>query len=198
MLGLLCALLWVGARIPTYAYFMIPEEFTEVEIKERMVEECYDFGLNVTRQCLIEFSGPHPITLLHAWKRSDDVSDYYALEVMRLRVRYLITVEIPVREEPEKKYLYSVKILNEESPSGSHWFQPPDDILEKAMNAVKAEYASAELTNVAVFKTVMNVNLYAQMLVCVTVDAERMLFDVALERAYGSKEDKVTGVKRIY
>jgi hypothetical protein len=198
MLGFFAAVLWYGARIPTYAYFNIPDEFTEVDIKEPIVEECYQFGVNISRQFLVEFSGPHPIVLLHAWKKTSGNGDFYGCEVMRLRERYLIKVHIPNPEEPEKKYFWSARALNEEIPSGAHWFNPPDDILDLAMDAVRKEYPDAELSNVAVFKTIMKVNMYAQMVLDVKKDSERMLLDISLERAFGSKEQHVKEIRRIY
>jgi hypothetical protein len=198
MLGLIAGLMWVGARIPTYAYFNIPDEYTEIEIKEPIVEECYEYAKNISNQFLVEFSGPHPVVLLHAWKKSTDRGDFYACEVMRLRVRYLLTVNIPVPEEPNAKYLWSVKILNEETASGSHWFEPPDELVDLVMSEVRKQYPDAELLNVAVFKTVMKVHLYGQMVLHVSAGSDRMLLDVSMERQFGSKEEKVTNIRRVY
>jgi hypothetical protein len=154
--------------------------------------------VNISRQFLVEFSGPHPIVLLHAWKKASASGDIYACEVMRLRERYLIKVHIPNPQEPEKKYLWSVRALNEEIPSGAHWFNPPDEILDLAMEAVRKEFPDVELSNVAVFKTIMKVNVYAQMVLDVKQGDERLLIDVSMERTFGSKEQRVTGIKRIY
>jgi hypothetical protein len=70
---MLCFLLarteWIGANYPTYKYFPLQQEYTEIDAKEQLVLGCYDYGINVTSKLIDDFQGPHPITLIHAWKR---------------------------------------------------------------------------------------------------------------------------------
>lgn len=192
----LIAVEWVGARFPTYKYFPIQEEYIEVDVKQPIVQACCEYGKNITRQFLDDFSGPHAITLIHAWKRVNETTgDFYAIEVMRLRVRYVITVNVP---EPDKFFLHSVRILNEEMPSGAHWFEPDEAIRDLAMTAVRQEYGEVRLRNVAVFKTMMKVKWMGQMVIDVEKDGERMLLDISIVKQFGAKEAVVESVKRIY
>jgi hypothetical protein len=45
----LIAVEWVGARFPTYKYFPIQEEYIEVDVKQPIVQACYECGKNITR-----------------------------------------------------------------------------------------------------------------------------------------------------
>jgi hypothetical protein len=189
---------WVGARHATYKYFMIAEDYTEVDAKDPIVVACYEYGLNITRQFLDDFSGPHPIVLIHAWKRTNDRGEFYACEVMRLRVRYLINVNIPDPNSPEDKYLHSVRILNEETPSGAHWFEPEEDMQTLVLDAVKEQLGEVTLRNVAVFKSFMKVKWVGQMVLDVNLGTERALLDVAIVKPFGAKNHTIESIKRIY
>jgi hypothetical protein len=187
---------WVGARFPTYKYFPLQAEYTEVDVKEPIVQACYEYGKNISRQFLDDFSGPHAITLIHAWKRVNETTgDFYAVEVMRLRIRYVITVNVP---EPNKFFLHSVRILNEETASGAHWFEPDEQTLELALAGVRKEYGEVKLRNVAVFKTLMKVKWIGQMVIDVEKDDERMLLDISIGKQFGAKEALVESIRRIY
>jgi hypothetical protein len=201
---MLCFLLswteWVGARFPTYKYFPIEQEFVEVDPKDPIVVECYNYGVNVTRAFLDDFQGPHPITPIHGWKRTaEGEGDYYAVEVMRLRIRYLVIVNIPDPATPAEKCLTSVRILNEEAAGGAHWFEADSDEKEKWMAAVKEKFGSdAILKNVVVYKTVMKVKTFGQIALDVELDDERMLIEVRTVREFGGKEHKIDSISRIY
>jgi hypothetical protein len=201
---MLCFLLtwteWTAASYPTYKYFPLEEEYTEVDPKEAIVQECYNYGVNVTSKFLDDFQGPHPIVLIHAWKRTlEEKGDFYAVEVMRLRIRYLIIVNIPIKSEPGEKFLHSVRILNEEAAGGAHWFQPEDEMVELALGAVKEKFGDEiDLRNVAVFKTVMKVATFGQMVIDVDIEGERALLDIRLVRKFGEKATVVESITRIY
>lgn len=195
MLALIAALCVSVAHFPTFKYFVIQDEYTEIDIKETIVQECFEYGRNVTSLFLDDFSGPHPITLLHAWHKSNEKGDFYACEVLRMKVRYLVTVNVV----NDAKYLYSVRILNEETASGAHWFQPSEDAVEMVMTAVKAKFGDdVELGNVAVFKTVMNMGTIGQMVLDCTKGDERMLLNVKIVKKFGAKEAVVEEVEKIY
>jgi hypothetical protein len=66
-----------------------------------------------------------------AWKCVNETTgNLYAVELMRLRIRYVIIVNVP---EPNKFFLHSVRILTEETASGAHWFEPDQQTLEFAL-----------------------------------------------------------------
>jgi hypothetical protein len=189
---------WIGARHATYKYFMISEDYSEVDIKDPIVVSCQQYGLNITRQFLDDFVGPHPVALIHAWKRTNDRGDFYACEVMRLRVRYLITVNIPDGSNPDQKFLHSVRILNEETPTGAHWFEPEEEMRTFVLDAVKEKYGTVTLKNVAVFKTYMKVKWVGQMVIDVLLGKERALLDVTVVKPFGAKNHTIESIKRIY
>jgi hypothetical protein len=45
-LGFLIVVAWVGARFPTNKYFPLQAEYTEVDVKEPIVQACYEYGKN--------------------------------------------------------------------------------------------------------------------------------------------------------
>ena len=189
---LLAALL---ARVPTYKYFVMQDGYVETDVKQTVVQECFEFGKNVTSLFLDEFTGPNPVTLLHAWRRETEKGEYYACEVLRMKTKYLITVNI----RDGNRYLHSVRILNEETESGTHWFKPTDDITELVMSELKKRFGEdLELENVAVYKTVMRMDTHGQFVVDCLKGDERMLIDVRLMKKFGAKEMTVEAVNRIY
>ncbi|KAK8900499.1 hypothetical protein M9Y10_002826 [Tritrichomonas musculus] len=189
----------VSARLPTYKYFVIPDGYVEIDIKEEIVKNCFEYGRDLVKKFLDEFSGPHPIVLLHAWHKKGDDGDYYACEVLRMKIRYLIIVHIPNTEKTENKFLHSVRILNEEGPGGVHWLHPPSDVLEETMKAINEKYGNdIKLRNVAVYKTVMKYNKFGQIVIDATKNDERMLFNVNLIQKFGESEFKVSSIDQIY
>ena len=185
----------IFARFPTYKYFVIPDGYTEVEIHEPIVQNAYEFAKEYLPKFLVEFQGPHAITLIHSWKKSEN-GDFYALELFRLRVRYLAIVH---NTDDGKFWIHSIKILNEETESGSHWFHPPEDVLDLTLVAVKEQYGQdLKLRNVAVYKTVMMHKTVGQMVIDVETSNERMLLDITLTKLFGERQFKVTEIKRVY
>ena len=183
------------ARFPTYKYFSMPDGYAEVDTKSEAVRACFEFGKNVTREFLDDFQGPQPIALLHAWKRVTEKGEYYACEVLRAKTKYLVTVNV----RDGARFLHSVRIMNEETESGAHWFQPGDDLTELVMGEVRKKFGEAtQLENVAVFKTVMRMDTYGQMAVDCVSGEDRMLLDVRLVKKFGAKEMIVETINRIY
>ena len=185
------------ARFPTYKYFVMADDYVEVDIKEPIVQECFEYGRNITKGFLEDFAGPYPIVLLHAWHRTTEKGEFYACEVLRTKIRYLITVNVV----NDQKYLYSVRILNEEMETGAHWFHPADEIVNQVMQEIKAKYGEeTELGNVAVFKTVMKMDTIAQMVIdCKNKsNNERMLIDVRLVKKFGQKDLIIDNMNRVY
>lgn len=193
------ACLAISARLPTYKYFVIPDGYVEINIKEDIVKSCFEYGRDLVKKFLDEFSGPHPIVLLHAWHKNGNDGDYYACEVLRMKIRYLLIIHIPNVEKTENKYLHSVRILNDDGPGGVHWLHPPADVLEEAMKAINEQYGNeVKLRNVSVYKTFMKYNKFAQIVIDATKGEERHLFNVQLVQKFGENEFKVTSVDQIY
>jgi len=185
----------IFARFPTYKYFVIPDGYSEIEIHDPDAQSAFEFGRDTVQKCLADFYGPHPITLLHAWKKAQD-GEYFALEVYRLRVKYLITVH---KTEEGKHYLHSVRIMNEETESGAHWFHPPEDVLDLCIAAAREQFGQdLNFRNVAVYRTVMAGKTTGQMLVDVETSNERMLISINLLKLFGERQFKITEIQRIY
>lgn len=187
-LALLCA------KFPTFKYFIIPDGYSEIDIHSPEVQEAYEFGKKVCPLFLDDFVGPHHITLIHAWHKEE--GNFYAVEVMRLRIRYLIKVQTM----PDgKHYIHSVRILNEEGPTGAHWFVPDDDLVDYVMQSLKKGYGDdLELIHVAVFKTVMRGDTHGQMVIDCKKGDERMLVNVSLFKKFGEEDLRVSKFERVY
>ncbi|OHT12452.1 hypothetical protein TRFO_17732 [Tritrichomonas foetus] len=197
LLSLACTTLC--ARLPTYKYFVIPDGYVETDIKEEIVQNCYNFSVDLVKKFLDDFTGPQPIVLLHAWNKKGDDGEYFACEVMRMKLKYLLIVHIPNIENAERKFLHSVRILNEETPSGAHWFHPPSDVLEIVMKGINEKYGNdVQLRNVAVYKTVMNYHKYGQIVIDTTKGEERMLFNIKLIQKFGEKSFQISSIEQIY
>lgn len=195
----LLSILSVVGHLPTYKYFVMHEDYQEVEIHEDIVQECFDYGKNTVQQFLDEFKGYSPTVLVHAWKRTNEKGDFYACEVFRQRLRYLITINIPNPEKPERKYIHSVRILNGETEGGAHWFHPTDEFTDFVMETVNEKFGDdVKLRNVAVFKTIMKGKTIAQMVLDVENDLERMLLDITLIKPFGEENFNIEEIKRIY
>ena len=185
-----------AANVPTYKYFNLPDGYVEVETKAAIVQKCFEYSRDLVRRFLDDFSGPHPIVLLHAWTKSSEDGSYYACEVLRNKLRYLLIVHIP---QDGEMYLHSVRILNSQTPSGTLWSHPPSEILEVAMSGVEAKFGEdAKLRNVAVYKTVMNYHKYAQMVVDVVKGDQRMLIDVRMVQKFGENSMQISSIEKIY
>ena len=196
---LFLSLFCLNARFPTYKYFVIPDGYVEIDIKEPIVQSSYEFGRDLVPKFLDDFKGPHPIVLLHAWHKVSDDGDYYACEVMRMKIFYLLIIHLPNKENPEEKYLHSIKILNEEGPGGSHWFHIPADVLEYTMSEINKKFGDEiKLRNVAVYKTHMKYDKFAQVVVDSTKGDERHLFDVRLIQKFGENHFNVSSIEEIY
>jgi hypothetical protein len=112
------------------------------------------------------------------------MGDFYAVEVMRLRIRYVISVNVP---EPNKFFLHSVHILTEEAASGAHPFEHDGQTLEFALAGARKECGEVKLRSAAVFKTLMTVKWIGQMFIDVEKDNEQMLLDIAIGKQVRGK-----------
>ena len=187
-------LLGLMVRMPTYKYFVIPDGYTEIEINDPKVQSAFEYGKDLVPKFLSCFSGPHPIVMTHAWTKTTEKSVFYAVEVLRQRQRYVITVRVTNGVQT----LHSVRILNEEGAGGDHWFRPEQKIVDLVMDGVKAKYPGSELRNVAVYHTQMAGKTTGQMVVDVTNGDAAHLVDVEIVKGFGEKEFKVVEVKEIY
>ena len=180
-------------NLPTYKYFVIKDGFEEIEIHEPAVQGAYEYAVDLCPKFVPDFNHINAITLIHAWHKED--GNYYAIEVMTNRIRYLVTVQL----EEEKYYLHSVRILNREGPGGARWSEPEETINELCMNAARKEFGQdLKLTNVALYTTQMAGTTYAHWAADVSSESERMLVDVRLEKPFGETEYTIVKIERIY
>ncbi|KAH0791128.1 hypothetical protein GPJ56_004939 [Histomonas meleagridis] len=191
--------LQIASSISTREYFSIPDGFVEADIKEKLIVESFEYGKTQLQKFLDDFKGPHPIVMIHAWKKVDNNSSFISCEVLRMKLRYLITVHIPSNNKPEEKYIHSVQILNSETDAGARWSHPDESTIEIAMISVRGKYGNnVRLRNVAVFKTVMSRDTHAQMVIDAETDTERMLLDIQLYKKFGTNNFIVSSVDRVY
>ena len=178
---------------PTYKYFVIKDGFEEMEIHEPAVQGAYDFAVHLCPKFVPDFTTYNAITLIHAWHKED--GNYYAVEVMTNRIKYLITTQLV----EEKYYLYSVRILNSEGPGGARWSEPDETMNELCMTKAREEFGQdIKLNNVAMFTSQMAGTTYAHWTGDVTSESERMLVDVKLQKPFGETEYTIVNIVRLY
>ena len=183
----------ICASLPTYKYFVIHDGFEEIDIHEQEVQGAYEFAVDLCPKFVPGFSLVDAITLIHAWHKED--GNFYAVEVMTHRVRYLVTVQLT----DEKYFLHSVRILNSEGPGGAKWSQPDEGIQEQCMNEAREKFGQdLKLKNVALWTTQMAGTTYGHFAADCETESERMLVDIRLERPFGEKNFNIVKVERIY
>jgi len=180
--------LCVVSKNPTFRYFQIPEGFNIVDIHQPIVQECFEFSKEQCPKFIDELRGPHSIVLLHAWKRITSEGQYVAIEVFRLRQKYLVTIFLP-NNQTENKYIYKFNVLNSESPSGSTYVEPSEEVLEETMSAVKKQFGEeSSLINIISFKTIMQVDTIGYLPINVNTPQGRKLLDVRLCCKFGEED----------
>lgn len=182
----------ICAGLPTYKYFVIKDGYEELEIHDNNVQTCFDYLCETLPKFCPDFAGYNPVTLIHAWHKKE--GNYFAVEVMTQRVRYLITIQII----EEKHYLYSVRILNCDGPGGAKWSQPDQEMIDFAMTEIKEKFGhDVNLLNVAMFTTRLAGTNFAQFVAIVTTETERYIVNCQLAKPFGGKQYAVKSMNRV-
>ncbi|EAY18697.1 hypothetical protein TVAG_063020 [Trichomonas vaginalis G3] len=182
----------ICGNLPTYKYFVIKDGYEEIDIHEPGVQSSYEYLCGVVPKFLPDFTTYHAITLIHCWHKKE--GNYYAVEVMTQRIRYLVTVQ----DIEGTHYLYSVRILNCDGPGGAKWSQPEQDIIDLVMEEAKEKFGQdLKLRNVAAFTTRLQGTKYAHFVADVETDSERFLINVHLEKPFGGQQYSIKDIVRV-
>ena len=181
-------------------YFSIPEGFQEFDTEQKLAQDCLQFAQDKLSKFVLDFHQEYRLFLQNSWKKNNEDGDFIILQVRRNRLKYQISIHIPnLISRPEKKYITSIKAVENETERNSHWIVPSDDILNLAMSAVQQKFGDdVQLKNVVFYKIIKIGRINGQLVVDAENDLERMLLDVHIVRPYGEKEYIVEYVNRIY
>lgn len=188
-------------HLPRYEYFNIPEEYERADTKSSEVVACFEYIRDVVPSFLDDFRAPPSILLLHAWKHSDGATTMILCEVLRSKLRYLVTIQIPNISNIGEKYITSIQILNRETEGGAHWGIPDEKAVEIAMIWIRSKFGeSIEMNNVVLFKTIMKMNTIGQMVIDAIDKSNntRMLFNLMLLKNFGSSVFSISSIDKIY
>lgn len=188
-------------HIPRYEYFNIPDQYEVVDTKNSVVAACFDYIRSIVPSFLDDFQAQSPILLLHSWKHDEGDAEYVMCEVLRLKLRYLVTIQIPNISNTEVKYITSIQILNKETDSGAHWSVPDDKTIEVSMIGIRSKFGeNIELNNVVLFKTIMKMNTIGQIVIdgIDKTNNKRMLFSLMLIKKFGSSTFSISSIDKIY
>lgn len=180
--------------------FSVPEGFQDVEIEQKLPQDCFEFSKKVLSKFVIDFHPEHPLFLQNCWRKTNNDGDFVILQVQRNLLRYQITIHIPnLAAKPEKKYIVSVKSIENETERNSHWIVPSENELKIAMNAVQEKFGDdVQLKNVVFYKIIKIGRIDGQLVIDAENDLERMLLNTHIVLPYGENEYKVEYVNRIY
>jgi hypothetical protein len=196
---MLVLLLLHSASLPPFKQFSIPDGFAEQDIDDQFVMACHDLARSALPKVLPEMKSRHPLEVLRARKATGDFGIRFLLEQQQLRIRYLVTVEIPRVEKEDERFITSIKTIEKETVAGEVWADPPRAIVEIGVEGVKRKFGDdVELRNVVAFKTLSVVAVKGLLVLDMQNDLERMLVGVTLLRKFGKKKWAARELSRVY
>lgn len=192
--------LLLGHTLGLEQYFTVPQDFQEIDTEQKLPQSCFKFAQRELSKFVLDFHPEYSIFLQNSWRKTDSNGDFFILQVRRNRLRYQITILIPnLESKPEKKYITSVKSIENETERNSHWIVPSQNELDIAMAAVHEKFGDdVQLRNVVFYKIIKIGRINGQLVIDAENDLERMLLNIHIVLPYGKNEYEVEYVNRIY
>lgn len=143
--------------------------------------ECYQFIKKTVPKFLPELRTKHPIELTRIWAKTNSSGIFVLSELQKLKLRYYVTLQIPVVERPNEMFVQKIETIEGETELDAEWTAPNPYVLQDVVFAVQEKFGDdVQLRNVVMFKSV-DLGLKRCLLVLdMENDLERMLISVNL------------------
>jgi hypothetical protein len=189
-------LLWVAfglcgaaGTLKLAQHFEVSDDYTEEAFDNPIIINAFKFINRTLPKALPELGGRYPIELLKAWSVEGLNGINLKCEIQRLRLRYLVQIDIPRPEKETEMFLQAIEALPRETMRGEIWSRPSEDIINVSMEAIKHKFGEEmQLRNVVVFKTLNIGDVQGDFIADVENDLERILVHVWMARPF--KEDE--------
>lgn len=185
--------IFLFARVPTFKYFQIKDNFIEVSIDNIKVQDSFNYIEKILPRFADDFQSNGKMNLLRGY--ISDSTNQTGLEILKDRIKYFVTVNLT---NENQKFISGIKILNSEAPGGYRWSKPDKSIIDIVNRALKdGVEGNAHIKKVIMYKTYMKQETFGQIIVNAEVDSSLATYNVGLKREFGSQEFIVTKIELV-
>ena len=163
--------------------FVVPQGFAEEDSYGDFAMDCYRFIKRTVPKFLPELSGrKHPLEMTRTWAKTNSSGIFVLCELQKLRLRYYVTVHIPIVERINEMFIHRIETIDGETQLDADWSPPNPYVLEDVVSAVQEKFGDdLALRTVVMFKSVDFGRKKCLLALDMENDLERMLISVNLE-----------------
>lgn len=181
--------------------YVVPAGFVDEDSYGDFAMDCYKFIKKTVPKFLSELSGgKHPLEMTRTWAKTNSSGIFVLCELQKLRLRYYVTVHIPVVERINEMFIHRIETIEGETHLDADWSAPDTAIVEDVVSAVQEKFGDdLMLRNVVMFKSVDLGNKKCLLVLDMENDLERMLisvnFDVQFRNEYMIRIRSITRIE---